>query len=163
MAYRQPAKGLRISEYTLTDKLGQGGFGEVWKAEHAEIQGKFVAIKVPTRPESIDLIRKEAVFQHEMDHPNIVRTIGLDLQHDPPYFIMEYVDGKNLRQFMAEEGILPPPYAIDVTVQILEALAYAHSRDIIHKDVKPENILVERRRVSVADRGKAFLHFVKIT
>lgn len=163
MAYRSVGKGDRVSEYLLVEKLGVGGFGEVWKAEHVQIPGKYVAIKIPTSPDSMDLLKKEAVFQHQLDHPNIVKTIGLDTQHDPPYFMMEYVDGKNLRQRMMEDGILPPPYAIDIAVQVLEALAYAHSKNIVHKDVKPENILVEKRRVSVADKGKALMHYVKIT
>ncbi|MBI2931156.1 MAG: SUMF1/EgtB/PvdO family nonheme iron enzyme [Planctomycetes bacterium] len=163
MSYRRVDKGDHISEYTLLEKLGEGGFGEVWKAEHSQIPGKFVAIKIPTRPESMDLLHKEAVFQHQLEHPNIVRTIGLDTQHDPPYFMMEYVEGKNLRQFMQQEGISPPPYAIDIAVQVLEALAYAHGRGIIHKDIKPENILVERKRITVAEKAKALLHYVKIT
>ena len=163
MGYRSVQKGDRISEYTLVEKLGQGGFGEVWKAEHSQIAGKYVAIKIPTKPESMDLLQKEAVFQHQLEHSNIVRTIGLNTQHDPPYFIMEFVDGKNLRQFMQDEGILPPPYAIDIAVQMLEALSHAHSNGIVHKDVKPENILVEKKRVTVAKDHKALLHYVKIT
>ncbi len=164
MTYGGVTKGATISEYVLVSKLGQGGFGEVWKAEHRQIAGKFVAIKIPSSPDAMELIRREAVFQHQLDHPGIVRTIGLDTNHTPPYFIMEYIEGKNLREFMASEGILPPPYAIDIAVQVLEALAYAHGRGIIHKDIKPENILVEKRKVRVgADNQKALMHYVKIT
>jgi formylglycine-generating enzyme required for sulfatase activity len=163
MPYRSVEKGDRISEYTLVEKIGQGGFGVVWKAEHAQISGKFVAIKIPTSPEGMDYLRQEAVFQHELDHPNIVKTIGLDTKHDPPYFIMEYVEGRNLRELMAEDGILPPPYAIDIAVQACEALEFAHGKGIVHKDVKPENILVEKKRLDISNRGKALLHYVKIT
>ncbi len=163
MAYRAVKKGDRISEYALVEKLGEGGFGEVWKAEHALIPGKYVAVKIPTRPEFMDSLKQEAVFQHELDHPNIVKTIGLDTQSDPPYFIMEYVEGKNLRQMMLEDGILPPPYAIDIAVQVCEALAFAHGKGIVHKDIKPENILVEKKKVDVSNKGKALLHYVKLT
>ncbi len=114
MAYRKVDKGDRVSEYILLQKLGEGGFGEVWKAEHSQIPGKYVAIKIPTNPESMDLLKKEAVFQDQLDHPRIVKTIGLNTRNDPPYFIMEFVEGKNLRQLMLEDGILPPPYAIDI-------------------------------------------------
>lgn len=164
MSYGGVVKGSVISEYALVSKLGEGGFGEVWKAEHRQIAGKFVAIKIPSAPEALELIRREAVFQHQLDHPGIVRTIGLDTNHQPPYFIMEFVEGKNLRDFMSSEGILPPPYAIDIAVQVLEAVGYAHSRGIVHKDIKPENILVEKRKVRVgADHQKALMHYVKIT
>jgi formylglycine-generating enzyme required for sulfatase activity len=163
MAYRAVQKGDRVSEYVLAEKLGQGGFGEVWKAEHSQIAGKFVAIKIPTTPESMDCLKQEAVFQHELDHPNIVRTIGLNTQNDPPYFIMEYVEGKNLRQMMLDDGILPPPYAIDIAVQACEALSFAHGKGIVHKDVKPENILVEKKKIDVSNKGKALLHYVKLT
>jgi formylglycine-generating enzyme required for sulfatase activity len=64
---------------------------------------------------------------------------------------------------MLDEGILPPPYAIDIAVQVCEALAFAHGRGIVHKDVKPENILVEKKKVDVSNRGKALLHYVKVT
>jgi serine/threonine protein kinase/formylglycine-generating enzyme required for sulfatase activity len=163
MSYRVVQKGDRISEYTLIEKLGQGGFGEVWKAEHSQIPGKWVAIKIPTRPESMVCLRQEALFQHELDHPNIVKTIGLNTQSDPPYFIMEYVEGKNLRQFMLEDGILPPPYAIDIAIQVCEALAFAHGKGIVHKDIKPENILIEKKRVDLSGKVRALLHCVKIT
>jgi len=163
MGYRAIQKGDRISEYALLEKLGQGGFGEVWKAEHAQIPGKFVAIKIPTSPEAMDCLKQEAQFQHELDHPNIVKTIGLNTQNDPPYFIMEYVEGKNLRQLMLDDGILPPPYAIDIAVQVCEALAFAHGKGIIHKDIKPENILVEKKKIDISKKGKALLHYVKLT
>ncbi|HEV3026055.1 MAG TPA: serine/threonine-protein kinase, partial [Planctomycetota bacterium] len=163
MAYRAIQKGDRISEYSLLEKLGQGGFGEVWKAEHAQIPGKFVAIKIPTSPEAMDCLKQEAQFQHELDHQNIVKTIGLNTQNDPPYFIMEYVEGKNLRQLMLDDGILPPPYAIDIAVQVCEALGFAHGKGIIHKDIKPENILVEKKKIDVSKKGKALLHYVKLT
>jgi formylglycine-generating enzyme required for sulfatase activity/predicted Ser/Thr protein kinase len=163
MGYRAIQKGDHISEYTLLEKLGQGGFGEVWKAEHAQIPGKYVAIKIPTSPEAMDCLKQEAQFQHELDHPNIVKTIGLNTQNDPPYFIMEYVEGKNLRQLMVDDGILPPPYAIDIAVQVCEALAFAHGKGIVHKDIKPENILVEKKKIDISKKGKALLHYVKLT
>ena len=163
MAFQKIEKGDRISEYVLVEKLGEGGFGAVWKAEHTQIKGKFVAVKIPTSPESMDVLKKEAVFQHQLDHPNIVRTIGLDTDHNPPYFIMEYVEGRNLRQLLTEDGILPPPYAIDIAVQVLDALTFAHARSIIHKDIKPENIMVEKKRIRVTEKGAALLHVVKLT
>lgn len=163
MGYRTVSKGERISEYLLLEKIGEGAFGEVWKAEHVHIPGKFVAVKIPKNPDSIELIRKEAAFQHELDHANIVRTVGLSLESDPPYFVMEYFDGRNLRTLVQDEGILPPPYAIDVAVQVLDALQYAHGKNIVHKDIKPENILVDKKILELKDGRKALLYWVKIT
>lgn len=163
MAYKRVEKGERVSEYILSEKLGEGAFGEVWKAEHSQIPGKFVAIKFPRNAEAVELIRKEAIFQHELTHPNIVKTIGLNLDYDPPYFVMEFFDGVNLRRLINEEGILPPPYAIDIAVQILDALQYAHDKGVIHKDIKPENILVDKKKLELKDGRKALLYWVKIT
>lgn len=163
MAYRPVHPGDRISDYVLLEKLGQGGFGEVWKAEHARIPGTFFALKIPTRPESLDGILREAWSRQALDHPHIVKRVHLDTEHDPPYLVMEYVEGQNLRQLMKSDGILPPPYAIDIAVQVCEALAFAHDRGIVHKDIKPENILVEKKKVDVSHKGKALLHLVKIT
>ena len=163
MAYRTVSLGDRISEFVLVQKLGEGGFGEVWKAEHVQIPGKFVAIKFPKIPEHVELLKKEAIFQHELDHPCVVRTIGLNLEGDPPYFVMEYFDGVNLRKLVQDEGIVPPPYAIDIAFQVLDALEYAHAHKIVHKDVKPENILVDKKKVELKDGRKALLYWVKIT
>ncbi|MHC4605907.1 MAG: protein kinase domain-containing protein, partial [Planctomycetota bacterium] len=163
MSYRTVSRGDRISDYILVEKLGEGGFGSVWKARHHSLRQKHVAVKIPSNPDAMELLKKEAGFQHKLNHPNIVRTVSLDAMHDPPYFVMEYAEGRNLRALMREDGILPPPYAIDVAVQVLNALAYAHGQDIIHKDIKPENILVEKKQVKVRDKGHALLHVVKLT
>jgi len=159
MFYRKVDKGDRISEYRLVEKLGQGGFGDVWKAEHSQIPGKYVAIKIPKNPLGLSYLKNEALLQHRLNHPHIVKTVGLNTDDDPPYFMMECVEGKNLRQLMKDEGILPPLYAIDVAVQVCEALSAAHAQGIVHLDIKPENILVEKR----PSRGKAVQYFVKIT
>lgn len=141
MSVRRPQKGEKISEYVLTDKVGEGGFGEVWKAHHQEITGKVVAIKIPTDEDYIRELRAEAVVQHDLDHPNVAKTLGLSTFHDPPYFIMEYVEGKSLSEILRERGKLPPEAAIEVMKCVLDALAYAHARGVLHLDVKPGNIL----------------------
>jgi serine/threonine protein kinase/formylglycine-generating enzyme required for sulfatase activity len=163
MGYRAVSKGERIADYLLLDKLGEGAFGEVWKAESINAPGRFVAVKIPKNPEHVEIIKKEAAYQKELDHPNIVRTVGLNLDSDPPYFVMEYFDGRNLRALVHEEGILPPPYAIDIAVQVLEALQYAHQKGVVHKDIKPENILVDKKKIELKDGRRAWLYWVRIT
>lgn len=164
MPYRKVGKGDRISEYVLVEELGQGGFASVWKAEHSQIPGKYVAIKIPKSPQGLTYLKKEALLQHQLDHPHIVKTVGLNVQEDPPYFMMECVEGRNLRQLVKEEGLLPPAEAIEIARQVCEALSVAHGRGIFHLDIKPENILVQKRsREGAARAGPGAAYFVKIT
>lgn len=164
MPYRKVGKGDRISEYVLVEELGQGGFASVWKAEHCQIPGKYVAIKIPKTPQGLTYLKKEALLQHQLDHPHIVKTVGLNVQEDPPYFMMECVEGRNLRRLVQEEGLLPPVDAIDIAGQVCEALSVAHGRGILHLDIKPENILVQKRPRPGPGRARpGAAYFVKIT
>ena len=156
MSYRPVARGDLLSGYRVLEKVGQGGFGSVWKAEGVEGERGLVALKVPRDPLSLECLRREAQFR--LDHPRIVKILGLDPAGDPPCLVLEYVDGLNLRRLMLEEGILPPARAIEVAIEICEALSFVHGRGILHKDIKPENVLVPRSgplRVKVADFGLA--------
>jgi serine/threonine-protein kinase len=153
MSYRQVTRGDRISGYRVLEKVGQGGFGSVWKAEIVEGEVGFVALKVPRDPLSLDCLRREAQFR--LDHPRIVKILGLDAGADPPCLVLEYVEGRNLRRRMLEEGILPPARAIDLALEVCDALSFVHARGILHKDIKPENILLTRSGVKVADFGLA--------
>ncbi|HXG61738.1 MAG TPA: serine/threonine-protein kinase [Planctomycetota bacterium] len=164
MPYRKVGKGDRISEYVLVEELGQGGFACVWKAEHSQIPGKYVALKIPKNPQGLTYLKKEALLQHQLDHPHIVKTVGLNVQEDPPYFMMECVEGRNLRQLVKEEGLLPPADAIEIACQVCEALSVAHARGIFHLDIKPENILVQKRPREEPGRPRpGAAYFVKIT
>ena len=80
--------------------MGAGSFGEVWRARH-HVFGEFVAIKIPTDPKFVRNLQREGVAVHGLRHPNIVRAIDLDPYADPPYLVMEYVDGPSLRQVIA--------------------------------------------------------------
>jgi tRNA A-37 threonylcarbamoyl transferase component Bud32 len=134
--------GDRISEYILTEKCGEGGFGEVWKAHHHIFAADTVAVKIPTDRTYVDFLRNEGVIQHNLQHPHIVRTLGLDPAASPPYFVMEFVEGKSLRSLLKEKRRLGFREAADVAIQILEALGHAHEKGVTHRDLKPENILV---------------------
>ena len=148
-----PKIGDRISEYILTEKCGEGGFGEVWKAHHHIFAADTVAVKIPTDRTYVDFLRNEGVIQHNLQHPHIVRTLGLDPAANPPYFIMEFVEGKTLRDLLREKGRLGFREATDVAVQILEALSHAHEHGITHRDLKPENILVSPAGPAACDRA----------
>jgi len=135
--------GDRVSEYVLDACVGRGGFGEVWKAHHHIWKDCIVAIKIPRDPEFVRQLRTEAEIQHRLEHPRIVRTLGLDPSSDPPYFATEFVTGGSLRDLLVREGRLTPPRVLAIIEDVLDALAHAHGCGVIHRDIKPENILID--------------------
>lgn len=139
-----PQAGQRISEYILEDRLGAGTFGEVWRARHHVWSEQLVAIKIPTEPEYIKNLQRESAAVHGLVHPNIVRAIGYDPYADPPYLTMEFIPGTNLRTLIKDRSVAMPD-AILIMRQILAGLSYAHQNKVVHRDVKPENILVHER------------------
>ena len=92
-------KGDFIGPYRLLEYIGGGGFGEVWKAEHRDLKD-IRAVKIPTDPEYVDQLRREGQLQFELKHSGIVRTLDLNTHHDPPYFVMEYIPGGDLRSLL---------------------------------------------------------------
>ncbi len=139
-----PQVGQRISEYVLEDRLGAGAFGEVWRARHHVWADQFVAIKIPIEPGYIRSLQKEGSAVHGLQHPNIVRALGFDPYADPPYLIMEYVPGTDLRKLI-DEQTLTPDEAVEILRQVLQGLRHAHENGVVHRDIKPENVLVHER------------------
>jgi serine/threonine protein kinase len=134
----------RISEYVLDEKIGGGTFGEVWRARHHVWVDQFVAIKIPTDSQYVRNLQREGVAIHGLVHPNIVRAIGFDPYHDPPYLTMEYVPGTSLRPLI-QDRVLKPDHAVAIMRQVLAGLAHAHKAGVVHRDIKPENILIHER------------------
>ncbi|NDC64135.1 MAG: serine/threonine protein kinase [Planctomycetia bacterium] len=150
---------LTLGQYRITDAVGQGGMGQVFKAEHA-MMGRVVAVKVLPRAKSTP--ETEAAFQREirmlgrLDHENLVRA--LDAGHDGKvfYLVTEFVAGVDLRKQVARYGTLTDEAAASVITQAARGLAYAHEQGLVHRDVKPGNLLVtEEGRVKVLDLGLA--------
>jgi serine/threonine protein kinase len=134
----------RISEYVLEAKVGGGTFGEVWRAHHHVWADHRVAIKIPTDAQYVRNLQREGVTIHGLVHPNIVRALGFDPYADPPYLTMEYVPGTSLRPLI-QRAPLPAEDAVAIMRQVLEGLSFAHDRGVVHRDVKPENILIHER------------------
>lgn len=153
----EPGPGTRVSEYVLEKKIGEGAFGTVWKAVHHLWKDRVAAVKIPRDKGMLDQLRREGLIQHDLemlDDVHIVKTLGFDAGADPPYFIMEYVDGTDLRAMIAQRGRIEPALAVQIGLQILAALGHAHSRGVAHCDLKPENILVDRSgTVKISDFG----------
>ena len=137
-----PERGMELGEWVLEERLGAGAFGQVWRGRHNLFKGLHVALKIPHTKDAIESLAKEGVIQAELDHPGIVKALGIDPDSDPPYFVMDYVDGSNLREYLVEKGPLPLAEVESILRQILDALAYAHERGVIHQDIKPENVLI---------------------
>ena len=143
--------------YELVRVLGRGGMGEVWLARQLSLD-RMVAVKVlPPRlakdPEFVTRFDKEATALAALNHPNIVQIIDRGVEGEHYYFVMEYVEGRSLREVMRQ---LSPPEALRTALQVARALESAHDKGIIHRDLKPENILLDGRgHVKVADFGLA--------
>ena len=135
--------GERFGEFELLGPVGRGAFGEVWKARHHVWHDQVAAVKLPTDPRYVRGLRREGVTAHALDHPNIVKPIAFDPFAPRPYLVMEFVDGQTLRDRL-RRGPMSPAEAIDVLRPVLQALAYAHGRGVLHRDVKPENVLIGR-------------------
>lgn len=109
--------------------------------------GRTVAIKIPhleteNDPVFFDRFRREAEIGKKLDHPGVMKVLPDD-HHSAIYMVMEWMDGKLLRQILDEEKKLPPERAVRITLGILQALNYVHSQGIVHRDLKPENIMVD--------------------
>ncbi|MCE9554584.1 MAG: SUMF1/EgtB/PvdO family nonheme iron enzyme [Planctomycetes bacterium] len=142
-----------IGPWILVRPLGQGTFGEVWLARHAELHVE-CAVKIPTDNQYLRQLRQEGQIQFKLRHENIVRTIDLDTTHDPPYYVMQYIQGVTLRQKLRATGKLATAETVSILVQVLNALAYAHGKGVMHRDLKPENLLIQADgQVMVTDFG----------
>ncbi len=152
-----------LGPYRILDQLGQGGMGQVFKAEHT-IMRRIVAIKVlpknKSTPEAIERFRREVQAQAQLDHPNLVRAYDAGQDGNVHFLVTEYVPGLDLRRLIKAHGPLGMPAAAAVICQAAKGLEHAHSRGLIHRDVKPGNLLVTPEGVcKVSDLGLAgFLH-----
>src|SRR5262245_47242889 len=150
-----PLIGQTIGNYRVTHKLGEGGMGSVYLAEHPHI-GKKVALKVlhaefASNQDVVARFFTEARAVNDIGHPNIVDIVDYGVLQGGPtgdrmvYFIMEYLGGRNLTQLIKEEAPLAPERALTIALQIGDALAASHRCGIIHRDLKPDNIMLVQR------------------
>ena len=160
-----PGEGGRLlgGRYRLLKLLGSGGMGSVYLCEHATL-GRRCAVKVlhasrALDPELVERFRQEAQAASRIAHENVVEVVdfGQDEGGDL-YYVMEMLEGRTLGQLMAQEGPLPVPRALALLEQLCRALQAAHARGVVHRDVKPANILVESQadgteRVKLIDFG----------
>jgi len=150
---------LSLGRYIITDWIGQGGMGQVFKAVH-EMLGQERAIKVlplsKSTPEAIESFRREIRTQAKLDHPNLVRAYDAGVDGNVHYMVVEFVAGTDLRRLVRAERALSVQRAANIVMQAAQGLAHAHQRGLIHRDVKPGNILVTPDGVAkLSDLGLA--------
>src|SRR5271169_5584026 len=145
----------------IIELLGSGGMGAVYKARQREID-RLVALKIlpsesASDPGFAERFTREARALAKLSHPNIVALHEFGHVDGLHYFMMEFVDGLNLRQ-LEQAGRLSAREALQIIPQICEALQFAHDEGIVHRDIKPDNILIDKKgRVKIADFGIAKL------
>jgi serine/threonine-protein kinase len=152
-------KQVRIGEYLVTGKIGQGGIAEIFRGRQESL-ARDVAIKIlsPNLLSDADIVRRferESMVIAQLNHPNIVHVIDRGKAGNRYYFVMEYVDGASLREVI-DSSRIPLETKLDMIVQVCKALDYAHKNGVIHRDIKPTNILVDKQgNARVADFGIA--------
>ncbi len=148
------------NRYTIVEKIGEGGMAVVYKAK-CSLLNRFVAIKVLRREfindeEFIEKFRREAQAAASLSHPNIVNIYDVGIEGDIYYIVMEYIDGKTLKDIINEKGKLTTKETVKTSMKVVDALIHAHENKVIHRDIKPHNIMVTSDgRVKVTDFGIA--------
>jgi len=151
----------KFPQLEILELLGRGGMGAVYKARQKQL-GRIVALKIlppgiGDEPAFADRFTREARALATLNHPGIVTLYEFGQTNGLFFFLMEFVDGVNLRQLL-HRGRIAPREALAIVPQICDALQYAHDQGIVHRDIKPENILLDRKgQVKVADFGVARL------
>ncbi|MDR3596199.1 Stk1 family PASTA domain-containing Ser/Thr kinase [Clostridium sp.] len=151
---------LLLNRYELLEKIGEGGMGIVYKAK-CSLLNRFVAVKIlkselSTNEDFIARFKREANSVANLSYPGIVSIYDVGVENNINFIIMEYIKGKTLKQIIKENSRLSPLKTLEISSQIAKALQYAHKNNIIHRDVKPDNIiLTEDNIVKLMDFGIA--------
>ncbi len=157
-----------LDRYEILAKIGDGGMALVYRAKDT-LLNRHVAVKVlreqfATDSQFIERFRQEAQAAASLSHPNVVNIYDVGHTGTTHFIVMEYVEGKNLSEIIKDTGILDEECAISIGTQISSALNHAHQHRIIHRDIKPHNILITHdHRVKVTDFGIAAISSVNIT
>jgi uncharacterized protein (TIGR03067 family) len=167
-----PAELAQHSRYRVQELLGVGGMGAVYKAEHLLME-RPVALKVINReltknPDTVERFRREVKAAARLTHPNIVHAYDAEQAGDLHFLVMEYIDGNSLARIVAEQGPLPVKQACEYIRQAALGLQYAHEQGMVHRDIKPHNLMLSLVSGGVASGekrhpGRATTHHSPLT
>jgi len=149
-----------IGKYMIKSKIDQGGWGIVYQGVHKtlnmDVAIKMLKHKMAMDPDFRETFQKEAEIIARLNHKNIVQVYDIENRYQTMFIIMEFLEGKSLESVLKQQGSLPIPLAVNYLTQISSALAYAHSKGIVHQDIKPANILVlPDNQIKILDFGLA--------
>lgn len=153
-------KGLKIGPYIILKKIGAGGMGVVYLAEHQRMHRK-VALKVLPEDRTHDKLALERFYREarsvaELDHPNIVKAHDVNEDAGIHYLVMEYINGITLHRYLEKKGTMSWKMVANVLQQVCRGLQHAHERGLIHRDIKPANLLIDKSgQVKILDLGLA--------
>jgi hypothetical protein len=154
--------GRRLQDrYVLEEPLDSGGMAEVWRARDDVLGGRPVAVKIlhdnlAEDPDFLERFRREAVAAASLSHPAVVRVFDTGVDEGVCFIVMELFEGQNLSEVLTDRGPLDPPEAAAIAQSVLEALHHAHAQGVVHRDVKPGNVLIGAGgTVKVTDFGIA--------
>jgi serine/threonine protein kinase len=145
------ARGLVLGPYVVLDFAGGGGMGCVYKARHRDT-GKVVALKtlspaLADTTEAVERFQREVETWKRLEHPHIVAVLDSGQASSGPFLVMEYVEGRDLYTFVKLSGPLPIPQSVSCVLQAASGLQYAHEQGVVHRDVKPSNLLLDERGI----------------
>ncbi|MCP4151823.1 MAG: serine/threonine protein kinase [bacterium] len=149
----------QVGKYKIVKKLGSGGFGTVYLAEDTILK-TYRALKIPHRlgPQGEKALQECILQTKLLDHPNIVKLLTVDIVNRDIIMVMEYIKGTDLEKLLDDKDKLPIPEALGYFKQLLSALSFAHSYKVIHRDIRPSNVLLnEKNAIKVTDFGTSTL------
>ena len=140
---------LLVNRYRVLKQLGQGGMGSVWLAEDTKLDGRKVAVKMlpsilVSNKRAYAQVKQEALVSLKLTHSNIVAVRAFEEEGGTPFLVMDYIEGRTLDDYLAEKGKLGEEETVGLLKPVAAALDYAHSQGVVHRDVKPGNVMIDK-------------------
>ena len=150
---------MKLAGYEVIRKIASGGMSDVFQAKRL-YDNKLVAVKLmrdsmAKNKEAVKRFHAEAALVMRLNHPNIVEVFSMQKNRNTPFITMEYIEGKTLRELLNKKRLLDNQTIVNISLDITKGLEYIHSKGIIHKDIKPKNILITNTTAKISDFGIA--------